>query len=290
MSDGASVLCVLVNYRTDDLALGFARDLWALNGNSRLQLMMVDNTDLPNRDRFRESVAAAFPGALYCRPAGNLGYFGGAAYGLERFLASRRMPDWVMVSNVDLKVADKTFFEHLGEFSKNRDVGIVGPSIWSAKSVRDLNPRYVHRPGARKIRRLKYINRFRLILNVYEALGFGKAAIKYACSRGSAILRGGRERLQAPKPIRIYAPQGSCMLFSKLYFKRGGSLFYPCFLFGEELFVAETARKLGLSVYYHPQMKLVHHDHASTGFPRSREMSRWISQSSTYLADTLFRE
>jgi GT2 family glycosyltransferase len=86
----------------------------------------------------------------------------------------------------------------------------------------------------------------------------------------------------------IYAPQGSCLVFSRRYFEQGGSLEYPAFLFGEEIFVAETVLRLGLQVVYDPRLRVWHDEHASTGRLRSRKLARYVGQSAAYLADTFF--
>ena len=51
------------------------------------------------------------------------------------------------------------------------------------------------------------------------------------------------------------------MLFASSYFDKGGTLNYPSFLFGEELFVAEQARQLNLTTVFEPSLKIEHQQH-----------------------------
>jgi GT2 family glycosyltransferase len=278
------VLCILINYESDELALKFAKQLSGMKGT---EVLIVDNTPAESRG-LGELVNKTLPTVTCLSPDDNLGYFNGAHWGLSRYLDNSPLPDWVMVSNVDLELQDIRFFEHLSELP-TANVGVVGPSIWSTKSMRDLNPRYTHRPNGARMRSYKYIYRTWLGVNAYDALGFLKAGCKFAVRRLHIALRATKAST-GESPMAIYAPQGSCLLFSREYFKRGGSLAYPSFLFGEELYVAETVRRLGLEVYYHPIMRIRHYDHASTHIPRSPRMCTFIYDSAVYIADTYFAD
>src|SRR5262249_2176510 len=90
-------------------------------------------------------------------------------------------------------------------------------------------------------------------------------------------------------PVPIYAPHGSFIAFRRTYFERGGSLNHPVFLFGEEIFVAETARRLGLTISYDRRLEVIHREHKSTGYFPSPRISAYSSQAATYCADQYFR-
>jgi GT2 family glycosyltransferase len=82
-----------------------------------------------------------------------------------------------------------------------------------------------------------------------------------------------------PAERQIFAPHGSCIIFHRNYFKRGGSLQHVAFLFAEELFIAEEARRIGLRVVYAPTIRIDDLEHASTGRFLSRKMIRYRKQS-----------
>src|SRR3954469_4439982 len=85
---------------------------------------------------------------------------------------------------------------------------------------------------------------------------------------------------------KIYAPHGSFLVLSKEYFRAGGTLDFPCFLFGEEIYLAENLRRLGLDVVYEPSLEVVHQEHKSTKLLKSRELARFVASSAAYCADT----
>jgi len=74
----------------------------------------------------------------------------------------------------------------------------------------------------------------------------------------------GNRTSQGMDPTEIYAPHGSFIIFSREYFERGGSLKPGAFLYAEELFVAETCRRLGLKAVYWPVIQVAHDEHVST--------------------------
>ena len=86
----------------------------------------------------------------------------------------------------------------------------------------------------------------------------------------------------------IYAPHGSFIIFTKFYFLNGGNLKYPCFLFNEEVFVAETVLKLNLKVIYDNQLIVYDNEHVSTGTFRSKIIANYVAISSKYVAEEYF--
>ena len=63
----------------------------------------------------------------------------------------------------------------------------------------------------------------------------------------------------------IYAPHGAFIIFSNLFFQKGGWLDENLTMYGEEFTVAEIARRLQLPVHYRPDLEVIHVEHSSTG-------------------------
>jgi len=149
---------------------------------------------------------------------------------------------------------------------------------------------------------LELIYRNFYLLNIYELLSAAKSILFYTANKN--LLQPVRimlARLRSKSGLIstsvskdslkfIYAPQGSCIVFSKLFFSLGGKLNYPKFLFGEEIFVAETARNFGLRVVYSPRLKVWHDDHSSTGLVRSRKIAAYVRESARFITDTYFAQ
>lgn len=212
----------------------------------------------------------------------NVGYFPAFLAGKEFMddLEGCDSWDYVFVSNVDLKF-DKLFFEELFKCDIPIDVGVVAPSIISNQTLEDINPKIMLRPKKIKLVGLYYGFQILVFYRVYNWLSIVKAKINgYRLKKYSDNLHLSGDEM--------YAAHGSIMIFTKSYFKSGASIYYPRFLFGEEVFVAEEARLKGLKTVYFSELKIYDNEHGST----SREADRFISKehvkSYKYLLENYF--
>ena len=267
------VAIVCVCYNAYDHLLSFAASLQAsffLSKDVDFTLVVVDNsTTEADRQVLVELSAMNFE-TLYLK-SDNVGYFPAFKKGAD-LLGSLLDFDCVAVSNVDLTVrAD--FFEalsvHLEKVSDS--VGIIAPAILSKGRGGDLNPKTLFRPSRFSLMKNIFIFKRLWLLKIYRKL----SDLKVKSTIGSL----------SPGDS-FYSPHGSFILFTKNYFARGGSVDYPQFLFGEEDFVAEQCRMIGLKVQYQPSITIIDDDHGST----SREKLEFIAnehvKSLKYIVDT----
>jgi GT2 family glycosyltransferase len=274
-----TVLLICVKYGSDPETAQYLESLRKLQGQRNLQVLVVDNM---------VGTASPAPPAernlAFVRSERNLGYFGGARSGLALYLREHPLPDWVIVSNVDLLIADAQFLGKLAALRARPRLGMVAPSIRSALTGRDQNPFMRTRPSTARMHAYKWMFRSWLVLNAYEL-----ATAAFHKLRSAA-----RTRLDASAGLRedvgeiIYAPHGSFLIFSSEYFRAGGNLDFPCFLFGEEVYLAETLRKLGLDVVYEPSLEVIHQEHESTSLVKSRKLAGAVASSAAYCADIYF--
>jgi len=273
-----TVLLICVKYGSDTETAQYLDSLRGLRGQRNLQVLVVDNT-----------AGTGLPGPptelnLTClRSQENLGYFGGARSGLSHYLQQHPLPDWVIVSNVDLLIADSQFLEKLASLARPR-LGVVAPSIRSALTGRDQNPFMRNRPSAARMHLYKWLFRSWFLLNAYELM----SAVFHKLRSASSPRPAAPADLHKHRGVTIYAPHGSFLIFSNEYFRAGGDLGFPCFLFGEEVYLAEAVRKLGLDVVYEPSLEVVHQEHKSTRLVKSRNLARVVASSAAYCADTYF--
>jgi len=287
MSAVTRVLVIAVNYNSDREARTWLAALARVTAGlppGQVTPMVVDNTSRAKSEEFFRTLRAVHPSVITVKAPGNLGYFGGAAHGWAAWQqVGGVQPDWVMVSNVDVDFADASFFPTLLNADYPAGTGVVGPTIVSAARKGDWNPKISRRPSAQTMRRYVWLYRSHWIFNLYEQA----ARVKYALASWRA------KGTTSPAPqgealVPAYAVHGACMLFRRDYFERGGDLRYPSFLFGEEVFVAETARRLDLSTWHDPRLKLVSQDHVSTGRFRTKAMTKYMRDSAVVLVERYF--
>jgi hypothetical protein len=205
----------------------------------------------------------------------NLGYFGGARYAYDQYLIDHKnIPDWIIVSNVDIVIKDEDFVNKLDNFLTFPELGIIAPSIISNKWQTDTNPKIISRYSRRKMTFYKIIYRFCVIHNAYILVSYIKKILY-------RLLIKKKQNTSSTDYREIYAPHGSAIIFHINYFNKGGTLNHISFLFGEEIFVAESARNIQLKVVYAPEIQVYDFEHASTGFFYSKKICKYMSQSTT---------
>ena len=282
-----SVLLIGVNYRTDDHAIGFAKSL-AQYPSSDISVVLVDNSEKSDFTFFLDRIAEVNPEVRCIAAPKNLGYFGGANYGLNFYLENRSIPDWIIVCNVDIEFCDPNFFEHLHELKNVPNLGVIAPCIWSIRWQKDLNPKMVQRPAKKKMQFYKLIFDHYYVQNFYELLSFFKSGIRAWKARIFTSSTSEQPKPQADAPI--YAPHGSCMIFHRRYLESGANLAYSVFLFGEEIFVAEACKDAGLMVMHCPVLSVLDKEHASTGIIRSRRVAGYMKDATNYLLENYFAQ
>lgn len=296
-------LVIGVNYDSDAMTLRFVRGLAKLRHDQDCTIIVVDNSKNANTE-LAQAIQDSSPSAMYLKPLQNLGYLRGASYGLNEFVKSDgTMPDWVIVANVDIEFKNEGFLARLAEANYGEEVGVVSPAIWSNNLLRAPNRGLVSKPNKHRMRVLKLACRNHYTFRAYYALAGIKNAVTYAWRYRLRASAGGRSASsrqvqtvapetqnahQQRQPKAIYAPHGSCIILSRSFFTRGGSLDYPMFLFGEEMYIAETARSLGLQVVYDPMLEVWHDDHTSTGLMPTRRMASYMRESTAFIIDQYF--
>lgn len=282
-----SVLVICINYHSEKDTLAFVRDVFRQEYSGMLHVMVVDNNEkapsetlLSNLSEFDQCVQVGYPGK-------NLGYFGGAAWGLSQYLIDKTLPDWIIVSNTDIEFTDRDFFSRLTILHKKNNCALIAPAIYSTQAGVDQNPFMEKRPSVLRMKLYKWVFHFYSIYVLYQTAGLLKQKISRFIKKTQAHFENS-EMIASAYSRQIYAPHGSFIIFHRNYFEAGGSLNHGVFLFGEEVFVAESARRLGLTVMYDPSMVLWHREHATTSILADRKKAKYVSIASAYCADEFF--
>ncbi|HEY6339363.1 MAG TPA: glycosyltransferase [Candidatus Sulfotelmatobacter sp.] len=285
MKHGAKALIITVNFRQAESTVQFVKSARSLETFEASSLLIVDNNSSDGScPMIRRALSGCDNAELLASPQ-NRGYFGAASWALRHYLASRSTPDWVVVCNNDIAFADPHVLLRL--FEKDpAAAAALAPSIISGITGHDQNPYMRYRPSALRMHIYKWVYRSRLLLNLTDALAVFLKMLRTYFSRVAGPV--GSSPLPANSQDDVYAPHGSFLILSKEYFARGGSLDFPGFLFGEEIYIAETIRRLGLSVVYCPELQVFHHEHRSTRLFKSRKLAADLAFSAAYCADAFF--
>lgn len=269
------MLFILVNYFNEEEVIDFILNQLARQELNGLRIVVVDNGSrdsnlLDSELRKDKRVKVLFPGK-------NLGYLGAAAFALNEFLKSNPYPDFVVLSNADLKFENSRCLINLIECSP-MEADIVGPNLISSRNYSHLNPFYNERIQKGKLKFLITVFSFYPLYILYQCLALSSGLLN---DKNGASFAGSRY---------VYAIHGAMMVFRKSYFEKGGNLSFGSFLFGEELYVAELARRHEMKIFYNAEVKLIHHQHSTTGAFKKPLYVIWMRNSLAYILKTFFND
>ena len=275
------ILFILVNYFNDEDTISFVRCQVMKQSFKNFDVVIVDNgsKDLNSLYKLAEMHSNVY---LFASPK-NLGYLGGAHYGLEMYLKSKPgIPDGIILSNSDLEFGDNSLIEklHGNYLARPTDIAIIGTSIYSPETRVNQNPFSKKRISKRKLLFLRAIFSSHLTYSAYEMISMFKRKIA-----GHFAKPGSTGEFEM-----VYAVHGSFFLLTKQFFRKGGTLLYPSFLFGEEIFFAEQALQLNLKVYVDNSLKMIHHEHSTTAAVKSKQLVKYMHDSVSSLLATYFQK
>ncbi|MDI6792497.1 MAG: glycosyltransferase [bacterium] len=253
---------ITVNYKNTYYTHQLVDSLTKLEGFSECQVVIVDNESSDKTKTELEKLKMKYPNNISIfYVSDNLYYWRGASFGINKVHSDKNnMPDWVIVCNNDILIEQKDFLKKLNSFG-NKKYGVIAPAIISSKTGKDQNPFRIN-PLSRK-EQLKWAL---FCTNYYIA------KLMLFCKDLLVLLKlKSNHKKNSFFEQKIYAPHGSFVIFSKVFFERGGYLDSNFDLYGEENTTAEIAKRIGLPVYYCPFLKVLHCEHSSTGMKFTKQ-------------------
>jgi len=272
-------LVITVNYKNAQETIRFAGSISSVRSFDQVSVLLVDNA---SADASFDAITSAIEHMPNCRCLAapkNLGYFGAAKWALDTWCTGAPIPDWVIVCNNDILFPDPDFLTTL--FAQSGDVGVIAPRIVSMRNDYEQNPFMTSRPGKVGLLKIRFwFSRFALCRLQTELSAPIRSITRALRSRAKSHL----------KRQPIYAPHGAFIIFSRIYFERGGYIDDGAFLYGEEIGAAEAAARAGLSVIFEPSLKVVHNEHQSTGNKLSRATFGYKRDALKYLRERYWQD
>jgi GT2 family glycosyltransferase len=252
---------IAVHYGPPEATRAYARSLADVRGwSERADLVVVDNDG---------ALGGRCEGARVVTPPRNAGYLGGANEAL-RALEAEALGTWVALSNTDVRLG--TGF--LGELERLTgpqsalpgEVAMLGPRLQEPQSG-DVNPFLVARPSAARILAQRFVFAWPLLGEAYERVHL----LRRAATRG--------ESSEASTLRRVYAVHGSFLVMSRAFALHQASVGYEGFLYGEEIHLAELARRRGAAVYHAPSLAASHARAQTLGEVDAAQRMAWRAES-----------
>lgn len=256
-------LYIGVNYNSSQYAIEWARKINSLKDDK--DILIVDNS-MDADPNLKKTILKMSNICYYIKTPYNLGYINGAAYGLKNFGAQVTRYDWIVLSNVDIVIMNSSIDDILKEYNTDDTVGIIAPSIINKVSGADINPYMEHEIKKNKLKFLRFVTSSSLLFSLYSFASTAKE-------------RRAKPTLAKKESCKIFAPHGSVIYFSRVFFERGNSLECPIFLYCEEIYVGLLCKNNGLSVIYEPRIQYENIGHVTTSLIKKKTNTKYFNDS-----------
>ena len=266
-----SFLIICVNYNSYDVLYKYIESIDVAKSYTpgiKVDVLIADNTtENPQVISFSKEFdyVKVFPFHK------NYGYFGGITKALENlsldFISNY---DYVILSNVDLTLRPSFFHEI--SLCKSENVGWVVPSIIRSSDGSDENPFIKVRPTLFKMKCLYTMYSIPILFGLYSYFSARRR------KKGS----------DNKKEMDIYAGMGSIIVLNAAVAEKYYPIRFNSFMYGEELFIAELVRGMGLITRYYPNIIVDDICGVSTRFLGVKGKCKMCKESFRYLIKEFF--
>ncbi|EPG6561988.1 rhamnosyl transferase [Morganella morganii] len=275
-----NVVLFTVNYHNDPLLLKCLKTIknYALQVHDlTLSIHILDNSEKNNQEirELKNKLGQYSLDITLYADGKNNGYFGGLPLCQS---ISNNQTDVVIYCNSDLYF-DINFFSNLNEQYNYNFCGnaMLAPSIITLETKVDQNPKYMTRLTKKKLAILNIIYKNIITFTVHDVLS--KIKEKLVNKKENRI----------PPGTHMYAPHGAVFIFTDIKFLKSLPKF-ECFLFGEEIFIAEEARIKNKTISYEPALVINDERHASISLIGKEKNRQFHADSIKYIMNQYYQK
>lgn len=270
------ITVIIINYKNEEEVLNYAKMISKQTVSNKINIIIVINKKSDNCyiDLKIELEKINISIDIF-EPNENLGYLNGVIYGYNEFTRTKNIkPDWVIISNTDIEINDKLFFERF--MSKNYDANIwcIASSVFSPNTDSFQNPQYLKRCSLHKINSLIFINKIPFIAYTYWLLAKIKAKIK---------------KTKKQKSQYTYSAHGCFFILKFDFIEKIKGMWYKGFLYSEEAYIAENLLINKRKCYYDASLEVIHNENSVTGFIGIKKKSKYFENSLKCIRDEFYR-
>jgi len=230
------------------------------SGSNNFTIVIIDNCSNTDDIESLKLLQQEFPGIKLIYNKENVGYFSGLNIGIKYLRQLDIMFDGIVVGNNDLVFPD----DFLEKMTRCKDLfkkhAVISPDIVTLDGVHQ-NPHVRDKTSY-----------FRgLIWDLYYSNYFIAQLIQWVAN----VTRSVTERKDYTgynKSGVIKLGYGACYILTPHFFTNFEELWSPTFLMGEEFFLWKQLSDRNLTIFYEPNIIVLHHDHATVAKVPSRKM------------------
>lgn len=222
-----------------------------------------------------KNICSKYNLCIYHFPKKNLGYLNGALFPYEKKSLNDVEDAIYIILNPDISQIDSSFFEKLQNIYLSHN-GLVAPKIIDYYNGYNQNPFLTLKPKKISVYIKAQIAKNEFTYNIYTKLSFLCRKLLY-------------KNINIHNS-QIYAGHGSVIIFSKAIILELLVTKWTGFLYGEEFYIAEIARKKNFKWIYCDDLVVHHKSHCTTKKISKREQPNWARISMVKIFNDYYRK
>ena len=269
------VAVVILQYNNLEETQKCVASLQQLNwDNIEYRFIIVDNGSRGDCGARTQALYSGIPYMDVLLSRENLGFARGNNLGIQ-YAQEQFCPDLIAVSNNDIEILDREFFQTLCTIYDAEQFAVCGPDIFSVIKQYHQSPIRIRGYTEaqvvallseidRKLKQLYIIKK----LHIYELLRF----IKRLLGKGGRADAPGYNTAQYDVVV-----QGAFFVLSQGYLEVYKEGLYPAtFMYMEEDILAYLCNEKQLKICYSPQLKVLHYEGAATAKASKKRVDKYI--------------
>jgi len=241
-------ILITVNYNNFENIKNYINSVFSIN--KEIDIYIYDNnSDQEYKQKIKEYLNNInFKNIKFIESDLNIGYFPAIRKVYDKFIKNENF-DYLIVSNNDIFINDKLFFEKLEKYLDKYHV--IAPRIISLISGKDQNP--YRETSIKKIHKIAY--------KIY----YSNIFIGLICYYLREFLRLFEKRkIPLLSEREIFGAHGSFIIFTKKFFENGGYIEDSNFLYGEEDSITGICLQHNMKIGFVPELIVYHDEHKTT--------------------------
>jgi GT2 family glycosyltransferase len=263
------ILNIVTLYSNEIEVLEYARKLSNQSISSDINLVIVANKygDM-TEDNFSDELMKINLKIHLYKPGRNLGYLNGLIYGYNQFVMRQEPPEWIVMSNTDITFSSNEFFKDFYKDKYNKNIWLIGPSIYSLENKSYDNPQYKNRHTLKSLEKRIFIFK-RPILAYYY--------LKVASIKAKLIKRKKEDSQYS------YSLHGCFFFLNKNFMEILKDKKFGPLMYSEEAYLAELVRLNNKKCYYNSKIELIHTGSTVTGKLEIHKRSNFFLESLVFI-------
>lgn len=265
---------IVTLYENEDEVLRYAVEFSKQLMADKLCLIIVINKQ-GKRDfnDFENALRSLNINYFIYKPNNNLGYLNGLLFGYKSYRNKHSIPEWVVMSNTDLKFKDSHFFETFLITKYEDNVWNVGPSIYSEKNNTYENPYLLKRYSVKALNRRIFIFQRPKIAHYYYKL---------------SLLKNKLSKRKKIESCYVYSLHGSFFIIRGEFAELLKNKKFNSLMYGEEIYISEILRNSRKKSYYDSQLEILHEGSTVTNKLEIEKKSRYQVESLRFLKEEFY--